>query len=450
MAIPTPEKAKWTLEKVRGLSAEAFEELVASLFQEMGFEYEMPTPTRSADWGVDGIAYRVDELGKTHIYYIQCKRYAQQKVGAAEIREFRGTLSRPVSSVVRTASFAESQEPEAGYFVTSSGFTKPALEETRGGRALVFTIDGRELVAGLNRHRVPMRAPGRALRVDKPRGIYGFDDLSAYYIDVGKPHKALKQCEEDVERNPLDVRAWSQLGNVYRKLGKVSKAIVCWDRALEPALELRRELQSELRVTLDKITVNLESEASVARAYALIENTNPALWIVPARERSVYEEWFDDAYEAISSEDVLTLSKEQVGLGSSVLAVATHLAVPEEIAAAMERCIHEFAEGRATSYRPTHFAPVIFHLAQYDILAKPSILPLRVLVSSLQELGANAPDSAQASTDLVRCASEVVLGGKADFGKLHDHLEVRDYCRQLQQMGIVGSISRAYYHDVKS
>ncbi|MFB0534325.1 MAG: restriction endonuclease [Anaerolineae bacterium] len=445
MTRPTSKEAKWTLERIRSLSPEAFEELTAFLFRSMGFEYEVPTPTRRADWGIDGVAFRIDELGKTHLYYVQCKQYTQQKVGAAEIREFRGALSNPISAIARTLSSQGSQEPEAGYFVTSSSFTRPALEEAQKGRGLVFTIDGKELVAKLNEYRIPVRDRDLARLADLPRGIYGLDGLSTYYIEVGKPNKALRRYEEAVERSPLDIRAWSNLGNLYRKLGQVPQAVACWDRALEPGDGLGHELQTQLGVTLDKVTINLALEASVARAYALIKNAKPIVWILPAREAIVYEMWFDDIYEAISSEHILSSSKSQVRLDQSPLAMPTHLALLEQMADAIQHCIEVFTEGVATSFVPRHFAPVIFHLGEYDILAEPQVLPVPVLVTSLKELEANAPERAQAAADLVQCASEVVLAGKLNFGKLYDLVQVLDYCRQLQQMGLVGSVSRGGY-----
>ena len=445
MTQPTSKEAKWTLERIRALSPEAFEELIAFLFRSMGFEYEIPTPTRSADWGVDGIAFRIDELGKTHLYYIQCKQYAQQKVGAAEIREFRGALSRPISATSRTLLSQGSQEPEAGYFVTSSSFTKPALEEAQKGRGLIFTIDGGELVTKLNEYAVPVRDRDHVGLADLPRGIYGLDGLSAYYIEVGKPNKALRRYEEAVERNPRDTRAWNSLGNVYRKLGQVAQAIVCWDRALEPADKLKHELETQLRATLGKVTINLASEASIARAYALIKNGKLVVWILLAKEPTLYETWFDDVYESLSSRYILSLSKGQSRLQHPSHVVLTHLALPQEVAHAIQHCIEVFTEGEVTSYVPKHFAPVIFHLGEYDILAGPEVLPLPVLLSSLKELGANAPERAQTAADLVQCASEVVLAGKLDFGKFYDSFQVLNYCRQLHQMGLVGSVSRGSY-----
>jgi len=110
-AYGTTVKMNW-----RTVSDREFEEFVAKLFRKIGYQSVELTPV-TADKGVDVIASRKDGLGQTLKYAVQCKRYINTKVGSDTVRDFGSALQ-----LVRA---------DFGVIVTSSGFTKDALETAR-------------------------------------------------------------------------------------------------------------------------------------------------------------------------------------------------------------------------------------------------------------------------------------------------------------------------------
>lgn len=90
------------------LSPRKFEELVASILKDLGFEVELTQATR--DGGRDIIAH-VKNAVSSYLTYIECKRYAaDNKVGVGVIREVIGVhhLHKPTKSIIVTTSFFSS------------------------------------------------------------------------------------------------------------------------------------------------------------------------------------------------------------------------------------------------------------------------------------------------------------------------------------------------------
>lgn len=92
-------------EKLYDLSSRKFEELVASLMEDMGFNVELTQATR--DGGKDIIAVIRNGL-TSFITYVECKKYnPSNKVGVGIIREVAGVhhIENPHKSMIFTTSF---------------------------------------------------------------------------------------------------------------------------------------------------------------------------------------------------------------------------------------------------------------------------------------------------------------------------------------------------------
>ena len=123
---------KWTLEHLLSTTPIDFENLVAYLFNSMG--YGASVTQYSRDGGVD-IELTLDNFGLSHKWLVQVKRYADS-VGVKEVREYSSLRYRDnVDGVI---------------IVTTSDFTKGAEEE--GVEHNVKLIGGALLVEMLNHY----------------------------------------------------------------------------------------------------------------------------------------------------------------------------------------------------------------------------------------------------------------------------------------------------------
>jgi restriction system protein len=119
----------------QNLSPAAFERLIQRLLREKGF-VQVDVTGRTGDGGIDGRGIaRINGILSFHIIF-QCKRYkSTSKVGAKDIRDFRGAM------VGRT---------DKGLFITTSSFTREAISEaTRDGAPTIDLIDGEKLAEKL-------------------------------------------------------------------------------------------------------------------------------------------------------------------------------------------------------------------------------------------------------------------------------------------------------------
>jgi restriction system protein len=98
-------------EKMRDLSPRRFEELVASLLEDLGYDVELTS--RGADGGVDIFASQKNELGEA-LVIADCKRYSPEtRVGVGIVRALYG--------------LSESFRATKALLATTSFFTRPAL-----------------------------------------------------------------------------------------------------------------------------------------------------------------------------------------------------------------------------------------------------------------------------------------------------------------------------------
>lgn len=124
--------AEDVLDRVRECSDAFFEDLVVKLMLAMGYggsrEDAGRRLGRTGDHGVDGVINE-DRLG-LDVIYLQAKRWSGN-VGEKEIRDFIGALS--------------TKKANKGVFLTTSDFTKPAVEAARATSYKVILLNGRDV-----------------------------------------------------------------------------------------------------------------------------------------------------------------------------------------------------------------------------------------------------------------------------------------------------------------
>ncbi len=122
------------LNKVITLSPAFFEKLVVELLVKMGYGGSIKDAGRaigkSGDEGIDG-TIKEDKLG-LDIIYIQAKRWQPGNgVGRPELQKFVGALA--------------GQGAKKGIFITTSSFTKDALEYVPRNETKIVLIEGQQL-----------------------------------------------------------------------------------------------------------------------------------------------------------------------------------------------------------------------------------------------------------------------------------------------------------------
>ncbi len=120
------------IDRVYDQSPEFFEQLVLDLLHAMGYggtrDDAVERLGRGGDAGVDGVI-REDRLGLDSIY-VQAKKW-RDVVGRPEIQKFFGAL--------------HGQRATKGVFITTSGFSREAVEYADGVTPRVILVDGKEL-----------------------------------------------------------------------------------------------------------------------------------------------------------------------------------------------------------------------------------------------------------------------------------------------------------------
>ena len=132
------------IDRIQNLTPKAFEQLILELVLKMDYgSIENSKRTgQSGDGGIDGII-RDGRLGLDPIY-LQAKRYARDNhVGVNDVNSFIGAVDRRGSN--------------KGVFVTTSSFSKPAIEAVKETQKEIRLIDGDELTKLMVRYEVGVR-----------------------------------------------------------------------------------------------------------------------------------------------------------------------------------------------------------------------------------------------------------------------------------------------------
>lgn len=119
----------------------AFERLTQRLLRESGFT-DVVVTKRSGDGGIDGYGkLKINGVISFNIAF-QCKRY-QGTVGAPEIRDFRGSLTRNI---------------EKGLFVTTGTYSSAAKDEAANiGKQQIDLIDGEDFIDMLAEYSIGLK-----------------------------------------------------------------------------------------------------------------------------------------------------------------------------------------------------------------------------------------------------------------------------------------------------
>lgn len=132
--VPHPSEAsEWRtklIDILQTMNAYGFERLTQRVLRECGFT-SVEVTKKSGDGGIDGHGkWKINGIFSFNVAF-QCKRYSGV-VGAAEIRDFRGSLTTDI---------------EKGIFITTGTFSKAAKEESsKPGKQQIDLIDGDELL----------------------------------------------------------------------------------------------------------------------------------------------------------------------------------------------------------------------------------------------------------------------------------------------------------------
>lgn len=135
------------LDQVKSASPAFFERLVIDLLVSMGYGGSRQDAGRaigkSGDGGIDGII-KEDKLG-LDVIYVQAKRW-EGTVGRPEIQKFAGAL--------------QGQRANKGVFITTSGYSREAVEYAGVITSKIILVDGQQLAALMIDHNVGVSTVG--------------------------------------------------------------------------------------------------------------------------------------------------------------------------------------------------------------------------------------------------------------------------------------------------
>jgi restriction system protein len=135
------------IEQVKAASPAFFERLVIDLLVAMGYGGSRQDAGRAigktGDGGIDGII-KEDKLG-LDVIYVQAKRW-EGTVGRPEIQKFAGAL--------------QGQRATKGVFITTSNYTREAIEYAEVINSKVILVDGEQLAGLMIDHNVGVSTVG--------------------------------------------------------------------------------------------------------------------------------------------------------------------------------------------------------------------------------------------------------------------------------------------------
>ncbi|MBF0369751.1 MAG: restriction endonuclease [Magnetococcales bacterium] len=110
---------------IHELTPRKYEELIAGIFSNNGFDVEL-TPEKN-DGGFDVIAIKKCGLTGDTVNLIECKKYVRKKVGIIVVRGLLGVVNH--------------NKAHKGLIVTTSNFTKPALDFAESNKTKITLKD---------------------------------------------------------------------------------------------------------------------------------------------------------------------------------------------------------------------------------------------------------------------------------------------------------------------
>ena len=129
------------LEILQSMDPYGFERLTQRILRECGFS-QVEVTKKSGDGGIDGTGkLRINGIFSFNVAF-QCKRYSGI-VGAGEVRDFRGSLTKNI---------------ERGVLITTGSFSKAAkFEATDPGKQQIDLIDGEGLIDKIAEYAIGVR-----------------------------------------------------------------------------------------------------------------------------------------------------------------------------------------------------------------------------------------------------------------------------------------------------
>ena len=122
-------------ESMYEIPSRTFEELVSAIFRNQGFDVELTPPVK--DGGFDILAVQHSPFTGDLRFLIECKRYSRKnKVSIGIVRQLLGVLN--------------DENATKGIIVTTSFFTKPAIEAAERHKSELSLSDYDHLVEWLN------------------------------------------------------------------------------------------------------------------------------------------------------------------------------------------------------------------------------------------------------------------------------------------------------------
>ena len=118
-------------EALKDMSPKKFEIFARGLMNKMGIELDKTIGIQaSADGGLDGFGYITADDFRTTRVALQAKRW-EGKVSSPEIDKFRGAMDK--------------HNAEYGIFITTSDYTRSAIEASRIGTRVITLINGEDI-----------------------------------------------------------------------------------------------------------------------------------------------------------------------------------------------------------------------------------------------------------------------------------------------------------------
>lgn len=118
-------------EALKNMSPHKFEMFARGLMNKMGIELDKTIGIQaSADGGLDGFGYITADDFRTTRVALQAKRW-EGKVSSPEIDKFRGAMDK--------------HNAEYGIFITTSDYTRSAIEASRIGTRVITLINGEDI-----------------------------------------------------------------------------------------------------------------------------------------------------------------------------------------------------------------------------------------------------------------------------------------------------------------
>lgn len=127
---------------INGLTPTKFEEFCRQLVKKMGVDIDEKIGVNiSGDGGIDGYGYLTNDDFRTTRVAIQAKRWnLNNTVSSTEIDKFRGAMDK--------------FRAEYGIFITTTSFTRDAINAARSGTRVITLIDGEKLLDLIAKYQV--------------------------------------------------------------------------------------------------------------------------------------------------------------------------------------------------------------------------------------------------------------------------------------------------------